>query len=620
MTSQEVQDSTKKQSGAPPHPVWREFTNDDKPWLRNESICKKCKKTVKHHKKTPYVIKHIQIDCPIKTDLPANVLQRSSTLPIRTPPISPVSESSTSPRSLNQELCEHHFAMFFFTSGTSFYRAENEHLIELLTLLNPNFVIPNRQKLAAGLLNKCHEKTVQHVEKQNQNQRLSISTDSYTNVNGESVTNYIGINQRGESYFLHAGFNEKKNAQSIAENVGKSIDSQKNPVSGVTMDNTNANRAASQILSLKYPSTFFIGCSAHNFHLLCQDFSSASKTLINSGYPLTDLSSHANNCSKIVSFFNQHSSLKVALNGRLKTLALKHLAATAPTRWGSSLATVTTVTDAYTSICDTIDDHLQVSGLTESQRNSLMEIKTILGEEVEFKNKSNKYNMILSPVVKLIVKYESDSVPLSELFEDFADLHSYYLSLDLPPQQIAYLSSRLEYRWNFIKQDVHLIANMLDPRFLGHRLPGPETRFIETKIIGLLPGRAPENVVSELDQLQQLCRSTSWLSSPRHSMLVNKKISVFDVWNSLKEFPSLQELAARVFTCVASSSSSERNFSTFGFIHNKLRNSLGWSTVIKLVFIKQNTRFSKKNMDGEDFDEYFLEAKEAEANQVNEEE
>jgi len=39
-----------------------------------------------------------------------------------------------------------------------------------------------------------------------------------------------------------------------------------------------------------------------------------------------------------------------------------------------------------------------------------------------------------------------------------------------------------------------------------------------------------------------------------------------------------------------SSAASERNFSTFGFVHSKLRNSLSIESVDKLVFIKTNYR------------------------------
>jgi hypothetical protein len=37
-----------------------------------------------------------------------------------------------------------------------------------------------------------------------------------------------------------------------------------------------------------------------------------------------------------------------------------------------------------------------------------------------------------------------------------------------------------------------------------------------------------------------------------------------------------------------SSAASERNFSTIGFIHSKLRNSLSAKTIEKLVFIESN--------------------------------
>ena len=39
---------------------------------------------------------------------------------------------------------------------------------------------------------------------------------------------------------------------------------------------------------------------------------------------------------------------------------------------------------------------------------------------------------------------------------------------------------------------------------------------------------------------------------------------------------------------MVSTASSERNFSTFGFIHSKLRNQLSTETVRKLVFVKTN--------------------------------
>ena len=56
-----------------------------------------------------------------------------------------------------------------------------------------------------------------------------------------------------------------------------------------------------------------------------------------------------------------------------------------------------------------------------------------------------------------------------------------------------------------------------------------------------------------------------------------------------KRWPNLQKLAMKVYSMAASSASAERNFSTFGFVHSKLRNQLDPETVKKLVFIKSNS-------------------------------
>src|SRR5205085_1515941 len=52
----------------------------------------------------------------------------------------------------------------------------------------------------------------------------------------------------------------------------------------------------------------------------------------------------------------------------------------------------------------------------------------------------------------------------------------------------------------------------------------------------------------------------------------------------------LQELAIKILLIPTSSAAAERNFSTFGFIHNKIRNRLKNDRVKKLVYIYGNLR------------------------------
>jgi hAT family C-terminal dimerisation region len=83
-----------------------------------------------------------------------------------------------------------------------------------------------------------------------------------------------------------------------------------------------------------------------------------------------------------------------------------------------------------------------------------------------------------------------------------------------------------------------------------------------------------------------------------YRMIMERKISVLNFWLSRgDQWPALKNLACQIFQLVASSAASERNFSTFGFIHSKVRNCLKEDAVQKLVHIKTNNMQFTKQME-----------------------
>jgi hAT family C-terminal dimerisation region len=54
------------------------------------------------------------------------------------------------------------------------------------------------------------------------------------------------------------------------------------------------------------------------------------------------------------------------------------------------------------------------------------------------------------------------------------------------------------------------------------------------------------------------------------------------------EWPELQKIVTKLFNMATFNATAEQNFSTIGFIHSKLCNSLNPKTVEKLKFIKSN--------------------------------
>ena len=74
--------------------------------------------------------------------------------------------------------------------------------------------------------------------------------------------------------------------------------------------------------------------------------------------------------------------------------------------------------------------------------------------------------------------------------------------------------------------------------------------------------------------------------------LKDGEISVYDWWynTSITEYAHLREIALMVFSVPVSAASCERNWSSFGFIQNKLRNRLSDKKAQTLVFVYTNMR------------------------------
>ena len=81
-------------------------------------------------------------------------------------------------------------------------------------------------------------------------------------------------------------------------------------------------------------------------------------------------------------------------------------------------------------------------------------------------------------------------------------------------------------------------------------------------------------------------------NSPYDNEIIWKSANILNssLWWQSWSTSKLQQLAIKVLSIPTSSAAAERNFSTFGFIHNKIRNRLKNDRVKKLVYIYGNLR------------------------------
>ena len=203
---------------------------------------------------------------------------------------------------------------------------------------------------------------------------------------------------------------------------------------------------------------------------------------------------------------------------------------------------------------------------------------------------------ILAPIDIYIKIFQSDAVPCSDVYKAFLELENKMRKLqNVEADKKAYLVELVQKRFDFMYGDAHGVFYLLDPRYLG----GSMLRTLQKEIedfIYKFPQKDDTTSEARMEQLAQEYTAFRIEALGERQQctflfkMIGKSKTVLQWWIADgTDWPLLQNLALHVFSMAASSAALERNFSTFGFIHSKLRNRLGPEKVKKLVYIKTNS-------------------------------
>jgi Protein of unknown function (DUF 659)/hAT family C-terminal dimerisation region len=506
-------------------------------------------------------------------------------------------------------------AMHFYMTGHSFYRMEEMHLIQALKQLRPDVTLPSRRDLSGKLLQHAYKEVKKKVDGWlDRGAYGSLTTDGWSNIKNESVVNYMFVSgAENMSLFLECNETgiESHTAEFLAQDVSRVIEGAPSNarIAGVVMDNTSANKAAWRILQKDYPSRFFQGCVAHALHLLVKDIFAATKA--NRGrdvpdypanYPFEPLLTFIAQVKKVVSYFHQHHVPKALLSTALKAKNLRMLATAGATRWGSIGEMMKTCLAAEAVLYSVTNSReFQNQGARSAAVKADREKIRMIVSASDFASRLQKVLQILAPIDTALKYYQSDSVMISEVYRTFKERLPYAIINKMPmtsEQERQYLLHMVEGRFQFICGNAHKIAYVLDPRYLGSLMTREERKAVEDELIFRHPLSDNDELTREREQA--LCREyldyrralIAMMESPddvTYRMIKENEVSAMQFWQSYgRDWPSLQGLAKKVFSMVATTAASERNFSTFGFIHSKLRNRLRKDVLEKLVYVKTN--------------------------------
>lgn len=179
-------------------------------------------------------------------------------------------------------------------------------------------------------------------------------------------------------------------------------------------------------------------------------------------------------------------------------------------------------------------------------------------------------------------KFEADDASLSLVYHYFGEFYKHY-------EGNEDIKNKVKKRLDFLMTESMGLAYMLTPK---HAAKGFYFEEDQIDFLGYAKEFAlkhePDEAEKVSDEMNTFVTKMSSLSAKREETTFAMSAKTY--WNVIgrQQFPSLFKIAKPIVEMICSSATSERTWSTFRFIHSRLRNRLTNERVNKLVFIYTN--------------------------------
>ncbi|KAJ9567450.1 hypothetical protein OSB04_003416 [Centaurea solstitialis] len=500
-------------------------------------------------------------------------------------------------------------------NGIPFNVLRNPHFIEMIDAIKKapsGYKPPSFDKARTVLLDECVrdvEKDLTPVKDTWYTQGVSIVSDGWSNVKRKPLINVLAVNSRGATFMYAEDFSGvEKTGVEISKLLLGAIDTiGPSNVLQVVTDNAANCKAAGREIEKVYRHIFWSPCCVHTLNLIFKDLSNEFLWLRDTYKRGKAIGKDFLNHTHALSLFRENSNLEL-----LKV---------AKTRFASHYILLKRLFDCREGLATTIVLNSWREYIKSGDKNT-----RILGAKVvdtirdEFFWEDVENILAITKPIFLMIKFSDGEGPkMGEVYERMDNMLGEIKDV-MKENKFSMYYDEIERivvaRWDKMTIPLHCLGFALNPRFY-------DRRYLEELAPGGLPRKAPnedveviKNVMEAFERIAENKEEDRLLREQFVTFHMKKGIyamastqadaltlDAIDWWSTYgSETRELAEVAKKVLSQPISSSSAERNWSTYSYIHNVKRNRLNSKRADKLVYIHSNvhllSRFSESYKSG----------------------
>ncbi|KAK2457259.1 hypothetical protein QL285_004554 [Trifolium repens] len=514
-------------------------------------------------------------------------------------------------------------------NGIPFNVLRNPQFVEMVMAINKGpegYKPPSSEKARTTLLDECKrhvDKDLAPIKDTWYHHGVSIVSDGWSNIKHKPLINVLAVNSRSAMFMYAEDFSGvEKTGIAIAEFLIQAIEEiGPSNVLQVVTDNAANCKAAGKEVQKVYKHIFWSPCVVHTLNLIFKDFAEAFEWLYNTYKQGKTIVKYILNHSQVLAIFRANSKLEL-----LKV---------AKTRFASHYILLNRLLDCREALATTVVLNSWKEWVRQGDENTRKMGSLVAGTitSESFWEEVENVVKITKPIYLLIKFADGEGPKMGEFYEKM-DVMLGEINEIMKKNKYASCYSQMEKiitdRWTKMNYTIHCLGFALTPRFydanyLAKPAPGGIARKApnQDKEVVTAVMEAFEKI-SENSEEQKLLRdqfarfhTKRGIYAMAAAQLDAVTMDAIDWWSTYgSETPELAEVAKKVLSQPISSSSAERSWSTYSYIHSVKRNRLNCARADKLVYIHSNirlqSRFSESYKNGQyknwdmDHDESYL--------------